>query len=74
MPGRTDRGWCDTRDTHDGGYDHQRTSDCRNFVSDADHTGQLLAEAREHDRKARVTYPNGATDPAGAYVEEYRPR
>lgn len=66
-------GWCDTRDKHDGRNDHPRSPNCRNFVSDAEHTAQLIEEAREHDRKARFRYPNGATNPAAAYVVEHRP-
>jgi hypothetical protein len=66
-------GWCDTRDAHDGRYDHARQPTCRNFVSDAEHTAHLIAEAAEHDRKVRHRYPNGATNPAAAYVADHRP-
>lgn len=57
-------GWCDNP-AH-GGHDHIERSTCVRFVSDTDHTRQLLAEAREHD--ARVTY-----SPEAAYVAQHRP-
>lgn len=66
-------GWCDTRDAHDGRYDHARQPTCQNFVSDAEHTARLMAEAREHDRLVRHRYPNGETNAAAAYIAEYRP-
>ncbi|ORW08552.1 MULTISPECIES: hypothetical protein [Mycolicibacter] len=66
-------GWCDTRDTHDGGYEHTRQPTCRNFISDAEHTDQLVAQAHEHDRKTQILYPSGATDPAADYVAQHRP-
>lgn len=66
-------GWCDTRDAHDGRYDHRRQPTCLNFVSDAEHTARLLAEAREHDRQVTHRYPGGATTREAAYIDEYRP-
>lgn len=57
-------GWCDNP-AH-GGADHTLLPTCARFVSDAENTRQLLAEAREHD--ARVTYSAEA-----AYVDEHRP-
>lgn len=57
-------GWCDN--TAHGGHDHVERPSCVRFVSDADHTRQLLAEARKHD--ARVTY-----SPEAAYVARHRP-
>lgn len=66
-------GWCAQRVDHDGRYDHVRQPECRDFVSDAEHTAQLKAEAVDHDRKTVLRYPNGADSPAAAYVAEYRP-
>lgn len=66
-------GWCDTRDAHDGRFDHRRQRTCRNFVSDAEHTARLLAEAGEHDKGVTHRYPSGATTPEAAYVADYRP-
>jgi hypothetical protein len=66
-------GWCKTRDAHDGRYDHTGQPTCRNFVSDAEHTAPMTAEAIEHARKVQLRYPSGATNPAAAYVAEYRP-
>ena len=66
-------GWCDTRDAHDGRYDHRRQPTCRHFVSDAEHTARLLEEGREHDRNVTHRYPSGATTPEAAYIDEYRP-
>jgi hypothetical protein len=60
----TTYGWCGNP-AH-GGHDHIQLSTCIDFVSDADHTRQLLAEARKHD--AHVTY-----SPEAAYVATYRP-
>lgn len=57
-------GWCDNP-AH-GGHDHWRNDRCTNFVSDAEWTARLMAEAREHDR--HVTY-----SPEVAYVEQHRP-
>jgi hypothetical protein len=71
--GKATIGWCETRDGHDGQFDHARQPTCLNFVSDAEVTAQLMAEARELDRKVEHRYPNGATNPAAAYVAEYRP-
>lgn len=66
-------GWCDTRGDHDGRYDHAQRISCRNFVSDAEHTARLIADASERDRKTTHHYPSGATNPAAAYVAEHRP-
>jgi hypothetical protein len=66
-------GWCDTRGDHDGRFDHRRQLSCRNFVSDSEHTDRLLREARVQDQRTEIRYPNGATNPAAAYVAEYRP-
>lgn len=67
------RGWCDTRSDHDGRFDHRHQPSCRNFVSDSEHSDKLMREAREHDRRTTVRYPNGAANPAAAYVAQYRP-
>lgn len=66
-------GWCDTRDVHDGRYDHDRRPTCRNFVTDAAHTARLESEAREHDSRVELRYSSGAVTPEAAYVAEHRP-
>jgi len=66
-------GWCDTRIGHDGRFDHSHQRSCRNFISDREHTDTLMREARERDQRATIRYPNGATNPAAAYVAEHRP-
>lgn len=70
----TPTGWCDSRDPqHDGRYDHPRQPNCRNFISDSEHTARLIAEARDRDGKVTARYPSGAATPAAAYIDEYRP-
>lgn len=44
-----------------------------NFVSDDEHTRQMLAAAREHDEQTTCAYTNGATTPEGSYVQEFVP-
>lgn len=75
-----DYGWCSRRlgdnyapDDHDGGFDHSRRDSCMNFVSDREHTRQMLVDAHEHDSLASFTYPNGAATAAGNYVREFVP-
>jgi hypothetical protein len=57
-------GWCGN--VAHGAVDHAQTDQCMGFVSDAQHTAQLLKEARAHDR--HVTYSKER-----AYIERYRP-
>lgn len=66
-------GWCDTRDSHHGGYDHIRGESCVNFISDKDHTAKLMAEAVESDRRTTHHWPGDATTREAAYVAEHRP-
>lgn len=66
-------GWCDTRNDHQGQIDHTQRPTCQNFISDADHTARLIAEAADHDRRSTCRYPNGATNQAAAYIADYRP-
>ena len=66
-------GWCKKADDakHDG--DHKQRDDCVEFISDAEFSAQLRAEARERDRKTTVRYSNGATSAEENYVQTYRP-
>lgn len=70
---RADEGWCDTRDDHDGRWDHRRLPSCRNFVSDAEHTDRMIAVAVEQDRQTIHRFPSGATTPEAEYVAQCRP-
>jgi hypothetical protein len=70
---RADEGWCDTRDDHDGRWDHLRRPSCGNFVADAEHTARLMADAIEQDQKTMHRFPSGATTPEAEYVTQYRP-
>lgn len=57
-------GWCKT--PGHPSTDHARTDGCLQFVSDAEHTARMLAEADEHDRHA-----DGGVE--ARYVEQHRP-
>lgn len=77
---RTQTGWCARRpgdgyapDEHDGSFDHNHRASCLDFVSDADFTAQLIAEARAQDRRTTATYSNGATTPEGNAVRQFAP-
>ncbi len=62
-------GWCNRRDTdHEGQYMHVRRDSCDGFVSDAEHTDEMLRQAREHDARSGMAGYREA-----AYVAEYRP-
>jgi hypothetical protein len=62
-------GWCDRRGAnHEGQYLHRRRQDCEGFVSDEEHTAEMLRQAREHDARSDT-----AGYPEAAYVAEYRP-
>lgn len=66
-------GWCDTRDDHDGRWDHARRPSCRNFVSDVEHTARMKADAVERDSQTIHRFPSGATTAEAEYVAQYRP-
>lgn len=78
--GTTQTGWCSRRpgdghalDEHDGRFDHDHQASCLNFVSDADHTAQLIAEARVQNRLTTHVYPNGATSAESNAVRQFAP-
>lgn len=65
----TEYGWC----TAHPPYDHMRTNECVDFLSDTEHTAILMAEARERDAQVTHHYPTGTTDAAAHYIATYRP-
>lgn len=57
-------GWCQSPEH--SRFDHTRSESCVGFVSDAEHTAKLIADAAEHDR-----HNEGRKE--AMYVAEHRP-